>query len=344
MSDLPAVFFVPAPRAREGIGAILEESGFLASLKPKKRLGIKVHFGERGNNNHLRPELVRAVAVAASYHNLQPVVIETTALYRGPRQEAKTHINLAREHGFTLDATLAPIEILDGDLGDSFYEVPLNSTLVPRAKLARGLRRLRYIVNLAHFKGHFVTGFGGAIKNLAMGLAAKAGKLEMHSHSRPHVEEKRCTSCGTCIDYCPRQAINFVNSVASIGRSCSNCGGCLAVCPHGAIAIDWNAASESVQRKMVEYLRAVLLGRRIFHFNACLRVTPNCDCYPQNEKPVTADIGLFGSEDPVACEQAAWDCVGDRLQNLYPHIQPTVILEAAEQAGLGQRLYRLREL
>lgn len=344
MPNPSTVWFVPPQRVREGIGTILEESGFLASLRSKKKLGIKVHFGERGNSNHLRPELVRAVAVSASYHNLQPVVIETTALYRGPRQQAASHIAVAREHGFSLSTVLAPIEIVDGDLGDSFYEVPLNSTLVPRAKLARGIRRLRYIVNLAHFKGHFVTGFGGVIKNLAMGLAAKAGKLEMHSNSRPYVEPQRCTSCGICVDYCPRQAINFVDSVARIGRSCSGCGGCLAICPHGAIAIDWNAASESVQRKMVEYARAVLFNRRIFHFNVCLRVTPNCDCYPQTEKPLTADVGLFGSHDPVACEQAAWNSVGEKLRNVHPHIQPTLILEAAEQAGLGTRHHQLVEL
>lgn len=344
MSGPPVVFFAPPERAREAVGQILEASGWFQRLRPKKKVGIKVHFGEHGNDNHLRPELVRAAAVAVSYHNLQPVVIETTALYRGRRQEARSHIRVAHEHGFTPAAMLAPVEIVDGRYGEKFYDVPLDSSSVSCAYLAQGIRRLRYIINLAHFKGHFVTGFGGVIKNLAMGLAAKAGKLAMHSSSRPYVEPDKCTSCGTCIDYCPQDAINFVDFVANVGRSCIGCGGCLAVCPHGAVTIKWNEAPESIQTRMVEYLRAIVLGRELVHLNFCLRVTPNCDCYPRTETPVMPDVGVMGSLDPVACEQAAWDRVGPKLAALYPHLNPTLLIERAAAAGLGSREYRLIEL
>ncbi len=343
--DKPVVYFVPPERARDGVGAILEASGFFRRLRPKKRIGIKVHFGEQGNHNHIRPEFVRAAAVAASYYNLQPVVIETTALYRGRRQQAREHLRLAREHGFSTETLLAPIEILDGQHGEKSYSVPLpDSKLVPQARLAQGLRRLRYIINLAHFKGHFVTGFGGVFKNLAMGLAAKAGKLEMHSSSKPAVEPDKCTSCGTCVDYCPHDAINFVQYVAKIGRSCTGCGGCLAVCPHGAIRINWDLASETVQLKVVEYARAVLLGREAIHFNFCLRLSPNCDCYPQTDEPFMPDVGVFASLDPVACEQAAWDSTAARLREIYPHLKPDLLLQAAEERGLGQRDHEVVQL
>ncbi|OYD15515.1 hypothetical protein CH330_05440 [candidate division WOR-3 bacterium JGI_Cruoil_03_51_56] len=341
---LPCVWFVPPERSRACVGQILEESGFLRGLKAKKKVGIKVHFGEAGNSNHLDPELVRAAAVAVSYYGLQPVAIETTTLYRGKRQNALDYIKLAKDHGFGVENTLAPIEILDGQHGEKFYEVGFGSELVPHAKLASGLRRLRYIINMAHFKGHFVAGFGGVIKNLAMGLAAKAGKLEMHSYSKPFVDPEKCVSCGTCVEYCPYNAINFVQYVAKIGRGCTGCGGCLAVCPQGAIQIDWNVASETVQLKMVEYCRAVLLGRRVFHFNFALRITPNCDCYPQTEKPFMEDVGVFASFDPVACDQAAYDRIKPGLKELYPHLHPEVMLDAAEKTGLGNRQYKLVEL
>jgi uncharacterized Fe-S center protein len=338
------VYSVPVERAREGVGAILETSGFFKRLRPKKKIGIKVHFGEHGNDNHIRPEFVRAAAVAASYYNLQPVVIETTTLYRGRRQEATEHLKLAREHGFTMDNILAPLEILDGRHGEKSYNVPLDSELVPVARLAHGLRRIRYIINLAHFKGHFVTGFGGVFKNLAMGLAAKAGKLEMHSTSKPTIDSEKCASCGDCVDYCPHHAINYVQYVAKIGRSCTGCGGCLTVCKQNAIRINWDAASETVQLKMIEYARAVLSGRELIHLNFCLNITPNCDCYPQNEKPLMPDVGLFGSLDPVACEQAAWDRLAPKLKELYPHLRPELLLETAARRGLGTRHYRLVQL
>jgi uncharacterized Fe-S center protein len=338
------VYSVPTERAREGVGAILETSGFFKRLRPKKKVGIKVHFGENGNDNHLRPEFVRAAAVAASYYNLQPVVIETTALYRGRRQEATEHLKLAREHGFTIGNVLAPLEILDGRHGEKSYSVPTDSELVPVARLAHGLRRIRYIINLAHFKGHFVAGFGGVIKNLAMGLAAKAGKLEMHSHSKPRVDPEKCVSCGDCVDYCPHDAINYVQYVAQIGRNCTGCGGCLAICKQNAIRVNWDAASETVQLKMVEYARAVAKDREMVHLNFCLNITPNCDCNSQTEKPIAPDVGLFGSLDPVACEQAAWDRLAPKLKALYPHLRPELLLAAAADRGLGTRRYRLENL
>jgi len=338
------VYSVPPERAREGVGAILETSGYFKRLRPKKKVGIKVHFGEQGNDNHLRPEFVRAAAVAASYYNLQPVVIETTALYRGRREEANEHLKLAREHGFTMENVLAPLEILDGRHGEKSYAVPLDSELVPTARLAHGLRRIRYIINLAHFKGHFVTGFGGVFKNLAMGLAAKAGKLEMHSNSKPRIDPEKCASCGDCVDYCPHDAINYVQYVAQIGRNCTGCGGCLAVCKQNAIKVKWDAASESVQLKMVEYARAVLKDRELIHLNFCVNITPNCDCNSQTEKPIAPDIGLFGSVDPVACEQAAWDRLAPKIKGLYPRLRPELLLDTAEGRGLGTRQYRLVKL
>jgi len=338
------VYFVPPDRATEGIGAILEASSFFKRLRPKKRIGIKVHFGEQGNHNHLKPEFVRAAAVAASYYNLQPVVIETTALYRGRRQRADEHLKLAHEHGFTLDRVLAPIEILDGRHGERSYSVTLDSTLVPTARLAHGLRRIRYLINLAHFKGHMVAGFGGVIKNLAMGLAAKAGKLEMHSQSKPWIDAEKCASCGDCVDYCPSDAINFVQYVARIDPGCTGCGGCLAICKQNAIRFDWDAGSETVQRKMVEYARAVLLDREVVHLNCCLNITPNCDCMTRTEKPVTPDVGLFGSLDPVACEQAAWDRAAPKLRTIWPRLKPELLLDSAARLGLGTREYDIVNL
>ncbi|MBN2538345.1 DUF362 domain-containing protein [candidate division WOR-3 bacterium] len=344
MSAEPVVFFAGPEDPAGAVGPMLERSGFFGRVRRRKTVGLKVHFGEEGNTTHLDPAIVRAASIALSFHDLQPVVIETTALYRGRRQTAAGHLELAREHGFGPARTLAPLLILDGEEGERSYDEPLNSELVPVARLAHGLRRIRHLVNLAHFKGHFVTGFGGVVKNLAMGLSAKAGKLEMHSNSKPAVDADRCVSCGKCVDYCPVAAIGFDRYVAHIGPKCTGCGGCLAVCPQEAIRVKWNAASESVQRKMVEYCRAVLRGRAAFHFNFAVNITRNCDCDNHAQEPVMPDVGVFGSLDPVACEQAAWDRTEANLKAIYPKLDPGVLLDAAEAAGLGSRRYRLEEL
>jgi uncharacterized Fe-S center protein len=344
------VLFSPPGDITHSIPRLIEASGFLDRLNYRKKLGIKLHFGEDGNRNYLKPEYVRAAVETVGRRVTDCALLETCTLYRGSRATAVTHAALALRHGFTLQAVLAPVEIIDGEQGDEFYEVPVNLALVKRARLGRKLRHIHFLLNLAHFKGHFVTGFGGVLKNLAMGLAAKGGKLEMHSLYKPQVTEKKCTSCGTCVEYCPSQAIDFIKEVAHVGRSCLGCGGCIMVCRQGAIGIKWDEASESVSRKVIEYAFAVLRDstnpepRICLNMNFAINITPNCDCMGTTEEPIMPDVGIFASLDPVACEQAAFDRARTALNKLYPHLDPQRAIDYAEEIGLGSRQYELETI
>jgi hypothetical protein len=99
-----------------------------------------------------------------------------------------------------------------------------------------------------------------------------------------------------------------------------------------------------VQLKMVEYARAVLRDRELIHLNFCLNITPNCDCNTATEKSITPDVGVFGSLDPVACDQAAWDQVAPKLKTVWPELKPELILDAAAKQGLGTREYQIVKL
>jgi uncharacterized Fe-S center protein len=341
------VLFAPPDDIAGAIPKLIEASGFLERLSPRKRLGIKLHFGEDGNWNYLKPAYVRVAVETVSRRVTECALLETCTLYRGNRATAEAHIALAHKHGFTVQAVLAPVEIIDGAQGNDYHEVPVNLPLVKRARLGRKLKHFHSLLNLAHFKGHFVTGFGGVIKNLAMGLAAKGGKLEMHSQYKPAVDEEKCTSCGRCVEYCPHQAIDFIHEVARIGRSCIGCGGCIMVCKQSAIGIKWDEAAANVSRKVVEYAYAVLHGangtepRLCLNLNFAINITPNCDCMGTTEEPVMPDVGVFASFDPVACEQAAFDRTRAALKKLYPHLDPQQTIDYAEEIGLGSRRYEL---
>ncbi|MCS7258460.1 MAG: DUF362 domain-containing protein [candidate division WOR-3 bacterium] len=337
-------FIAPKQISSRTLEKVFARTRFLEQFTLKDRLALKVHFGEKNNYNHLAPEYVKMIIEIIKKSQLKVSVVETSSLYRGARQNRTAHLKLAIEHGFSEEYLNAPIEILDGERGEEYFEVPTPFTSVKKAKLARGLQNFSGIVNLAHFKGHFVVGFGGALKNIAMGLAAKGGKLEMHSETKLSIKEVKCQKCKKCLEVCPAQAILITETSSLITNKCVGCACCVEVCPIGAIKINWDSASETTQVRMAEYVWAILQNRRAIHFNFAIKITPNCDCMDFTEDPMMPDIGLFASLDPVACDNAVWEQVHIAIRNLYPQLNPEIILEYSEKIGLGTRKYKLIEI
>jgi uncharacterized Fe-S center protein len=215
---------------------------------------------------------------------------------------------------------------------------------------------------VAHFKGHELTGFGGTLKNLGMGCAARQGKLKQHSNVSPKVKRKDCVSCGRCISWCPGEAISFVEEKAKIDlKKCIGCGECIMVCPEGVIQINWNETIEVFQEKMVEYSLSALKGKekKSIFLNFLTDISPACDCYGHADRPIVADIGILGSLDPVAVDQASADMVNaeeglknsalrsshkrgqDKFRDLYPNVDWEIQLNYAQKLGMGNREYEL---
>ncbi|MEO0084629.1 MAG: DUF362 domain-containing protein [candidate division WOR-3 bacterium] len=342
VAEAVSVYFLPVSKIDSAsIKKVPIVDQFLRSFPANSKIGIKVHFGEQGNRNYLRPEYVKMIVDLVKGYQLQPFLIETSTLYRGARQNRKSHIALAREHGFGPELIGAPILILDGERGEGFAEVKINLPYVKVAKVAKDLNQFDGLINLAHFKGHFVVGFGGVIKNIAMGLAAKGGKLAMHSQTKPSVKKEKCQKCETCLTVCPVNAIVISTDGAKINKHCIGCASCVEICPENAIKINWNETSPATQKKMAEYAWAILKNRKCLHFNYALKITPNCDCMNIAEMPIMPDIGLFISLDPVANDRAVFNLTKEKINELYPQLDPTILLDYAEEIGLGKNKYSL---
>jgi len=345
MSEKSTVYFIPKHKIdSDTINKVITDTKYFEHLQGKKNLGIKMHFGEQGNNNHLKPEYVKIVIDITKANNCNPTIIETSTLYRGARQNRSAHIKLAAEHGFSEQTIGAPIEIIDGERGEEFINILTNLKYVKQAKVGKGITKFDALINLAHYKGHFVVGFGGVIKNIAMGLAAKGGKLEMHSQTKPWIKQKKCNNCEKCISVCPTDAIVITEKGAIINEACNGCASCVEVCPENAVSINWNEGSESTQRKMAEYAWLILKDRLCLHFNFALKITPNCDCMNVTEKPIMDDIGVFISYDPVACEMVIWDRTKNNINKLYPELDPELLMDYAEKLGLGKKAYQIIEI
>ena len=335
----------------------------------KKFVAIKMHFGELGNLSFLRPNYARAIADLVKEQGGLPFLTDCNTLYPGSRKNALEHIECANINGFNSISTGCQIIIGDGLKGTDDIEVPVkNGEICKTAKIGRAVMDADIFISLAHFKGHEMTGFGGAIKNIGMGCGSRAGKMEQHSSGKVVVNAEKCRGCRRCAKECGSDAITYVDNKAVIDKDiCKGCGRCIGACNFDAIYSQCDSANEMLDRKMAEYAAAVCYDRPTFHISLVQDISPNCDCHGENDAPILPDIGMFASFDPVALDQACadaclnaaplpnsqlgqnlatpgWNCHHDNFKDSNPNIEWKATLEQAEKIGMGTRAYTLKKV
>ena len=331
---------------------LLEESSVLDFIQPKNKVAVKMHFGEEGNTGFVKPEYLRIICDKISAQGASAFISDTNTLYCGRRINSIDHLALAHEHGFSRQSTGAEIIVPDDTKKENVIEVPINQKFIKAAKVARIFMDADALVGVSHFKGHIMTGFGGALKNIGMGCAAREGKLQQHSEVSPVVYQEKCTGCGDCVKACPVDAITIQNDKSIIDEAkCIGCATCIAVCPISAIDVPWGSGAATIQEKMIEYASAVLKnkGGRIGFLNFAIKITKECDCLAKDDPRIVPDIGILASIDPVSIDQASFDLVNkasgkDIFQELHPQRNGTKQLKYAHKLGLGNLDYELIEL
>lgn len=341
---------------------LMKEAGLDRLLKKGYLVAIKLHFGEKGNTAYIRPIFVRQVVDFVLDTGGLPFITDANTLYSGTRSDSVSHIKTAIENGFSYSVVNAPIIIADGLRGGSYQRVTMEGGFIKEAYIAKEIYDADFLISLAHFKGHELSGFGGAIKNTGMGCASRKGKLEQHSDLSPKVKQKKCVGCGLCAEHCSQKAISLIEKKANIDpNKCIGCGECIIICPNKAVDIQWSTDIEAFMKKMVDYTKAVLQNKqgKAFFLNFLTNISPACDCYGHSDMPICQDIGILASTDPVALDQASVDLVNnmplshghflsekkeaqeDKFRALYPKVNWEFQLSYAEQIGLGERSYRL---
>ncbi len=275
------------------IGALLDLSGMADVIGTKDVVAVKLHFGESQLTGHVRPRFVKRIVTWLQTLGARPFLTDTNTLYRGSRADSVSHLRAAAEHGFTYASVGAPVIIADGLRGTSETAVPVNGRFVKSAAIGSDIVKADSLLSVTHFKGHEVTGFGGNLKNLGMGCAARSGKLEMHSTTKPYVRAG-CVACGICASWCPEDAITVGDVAVIDDEKCIGCAECIVVCPEKAVGIRWNESADTCQMKMVEYAGAVLSTKRgrAGFVSFITDVHPVCDCYGTEKTPIVPDVGV----------------------------------------------------
>jgi uncharacterized Fe-S center protein len=331
---------------------VTEAAGLAGTVVKDKPCAVKQHFGEHQNEGHIKPEITRAMVDWVRKAGGRPFVTDTNTLYRGRRANALDHLAVAREHGFTQEALGAPVIIADGLLGIEHVAVPIEGGKhFKEVRVAAAGYHAASCVVLTHMTGHCLGGMGGAIKNVAMGFASRAGKMAQHHQGLPVFNPEKCKACGICVRWCPSDAIRMEKKAQLLAEKCIGCGECLSLCPQQAIGFGWGAKGAVLLEKMCEYALGFLAnkGKRMGYLNFLTDVTRDCDCMGRKQEVSYPNVGILASDDIVAVEKATADLSLKRYgKDIWLAWWPTssyqTQFEYGEKIGLGTRQYELIEV
>ena len=268
----------------------------------KGNVGIKVSTGEAGSKGYLKSSLIKPLV-----EKLNGTIVECNTAYPGKRNDAKEHLEVAKEHGFT-DMGQG-IEIMD-DNGE--FEIPVNNGKHLKFDIiGKGFEHYDSFLNLAHGKGHAMGGFGANLKNQSIGFASRNGKAYIHSCGK--------TKSPTLCWMTKFEQEDFIESMAEAAKAVS------------------------------DYIKET--NREIVYITVANNISLDCDCDANQGDPVIKDIGIFGSLDPVANDQAFIDAIWATNEEGTKDIEERIdsrkgrhITEYAKELGLGSTDYELIEV
>ena len=156
---------------------LMNIAGLQDTVTDRDIVGIKLHFGEKGNTAFIRPLFIRQIVNRVKELGGSPFLTDSNTLYSGTRGDSISHLNTAIENGFAYSVVNAPVIIADGLRGSSFSEVKINEEILKKAYIGKEITESDALISVAHFKGHEVSGFGGTIKNVGMGLGSRGKAL-----------------------------------------------------------------------------------------------------------------------------------------------------------------------
>lgn len=299
-SGSPAVVYMSHHVSDASLVAVYQALG----VQPQGRVAVKISTGESGGNYYLKPELIGSLV-----RLVNGTIVECNCVYPGKRDVSEEHWQTIRDHGF-LD--IAPVDIMDeeGDL-----QIPVrDSSHIPYNLVGSHLANYDFMINLAHFKGHPMAGYGGVIKNQSIGVSSANGKALIHTAGSRQDKDHKLSVWSNAVASTKQD--HFLESMA--------------------------AAAQSV----ADYMHG-----NIIYINVMNNLSVDCDCVPHGKAPQLQDVGILASTDPVALDQACLDIIfrmeatpGNNPEPLQKRIRSrngTHTVDYAETIGLGTKNYTI---
>ncbi|MBS7020610.1 MAG: DUF362 domain-containing protein [Firmicutes bacterium] len=187
----------------------------------KGKVAVKVHSGEKGNQNYLRPEFLKDII-----EHVNGTVVECNTAYDGERNDTEKHKKLMEEHGWS---DMFSVDILDSE-GEMALEIP-EGQVIKKNYVGSHMKNYDAMLVVSHFKGHPMGGYGGALKNISIGLASSHGKAYIHGAGKPEeiwsaphdlFLESMADASKSIVDYY-QDKIVFINIMCNLSVDCDCC-------------------------------------------------------------------------------------------------------------------------
>jgi len=295
-----------------------------------KKIAVKMHFGEPGNKAAFTPKDIAPIIDAIKDAGLDYFLFDTPVMYPGLRNDPVTHKKYATEKGFAK-------VVVDND----HIDVKGNHLT---HQVSKTLSAADGVLVLTHFKGHDLSGIGGAIKNLGMGALTKESKADIHHGGEP-VFVGDCIKCGICVKNCPINGLKLVEDKKyPVIISCFGCSLCSIMCPQHVI----NPKIELFDTLLAEGANAAQSKfKKYYYVSAMINIAKHCDCFGDPGKNIIDDLGYLMSKDAVAIDTAALDIIKKRHQDIIFKVNKKTGMEqvhAAERLGMGSTEYVLKNI
>ena len=202
--------------------------------KLEGKVAVKMHSGEHGNQNYLRPEFVKDMV-----QHVNGTVVECNTAYEGARNSTEKHRELIKEHEWE---KYFPFDLMDAEGPDMELDVP-NGKILKKNYAGKNLANYDSLLVLSHFKGHAMGGYGGALKQLSIGCASSTGKTLIHTAGvtddqkvlfdnlpeQDHFLEAMADAAESVVNYFKGNAV-YINVMKNISVDCDCDGNASAPC------------------------------------------------------------------------------------------------------------------
>lgn len=279
-----------------------------------KKVVIKMHLGGNSGYTTIHPVFVRILVQAIKDAGAKSVkIIDGNAQDGIPR-------------GYVREVVGCPVVSSFGEAGKYYYKEKIGFKKLDYALFSGEAWDSDFFIDLSHVKGHGDCGFGGAIKNIAMGVVPSETRMKLHSlEGGIEYDKSKCTFCLKCVKACPNNAI-WVKKEQKIIQiffhNCTYCQHCVMVCPTGAIKME-NRRFEDFTKGMALVTKAFLSKfepANLLFINLLMNITIYCDCWGMSTPSLVPDIGIVSSDDIAAVETASLDMV--KTENFLPYGLP----------------------